>query len=342
MTEDRRKAPPPARHAPIEMAPEEFRRVGHLAVDRVAEILERIRRGPVTPGERPSAVRALLPGGPVPEHGAPAGDLIEEAADLLAAHSLWIGHPRFLGYITSSAAPIGALGDLLAAGANPNLGGWILSPIATEIESQTVRWIAELIGYPSDCGGLLVSGGNMANFVGFLAARRAAATGDIRARGLCEEPRFGLYVSEETHTWIEKAADLFGFGTDAIRWIPTDRLRRMDVGALEKRIVADSGEGVRPLLVAASAGTVGVGAIDPLPRIAEVCRRQNVWFHVDGAYGAPAAMLPEAPADLKGLGRADSVAVDPHKWLYSPLEAGCALVRDRHVLEDTFRFRPAY
>ena len=333
---------PAGRRAPFEMDPEEFRRAGYRAVDRVAEMLERIRREPVTRGESPSEVRAVLPQGPVPERGASAGELVEEAADLLAAHSLWIGHPRFLGFITSSAAPIGALADLLAAGANPNLGAFTLSPVATEIEAQTVRWIAELIGYPVPCGGLLVSGGNMANFVGFLAARRASATGEIRERGLAGEPAFGIYVSEETHTWIQKAADLFGFGTDAIRWIRTDRQRRMDVAALDRCLSGDRAAGVRPLLVVGTAGTVAVGAIDPLLEIAEVCRRHGIWFHVDGAYGAPAAMLPEAPADLRGLALADSLAVDPHKWLYSPLEAGCALVRDRRLLEEAFRFRPDY
>jgi glutamate/tyrosine decarboxylase-like PLP-dependent enzyme len=342
MPDDARFPPPRNRRAPIEMDPEEFRRVGYAAVDRVAELLSRIRQVPVTTGESPSEIRALLPRGPVPERGAGAQELVDEAARLLAEHSLWIGHPRFLGFITSSAAPIGALGDLLAAGANPNLGGFVLSPIATEIEAQTVRWIAELIGYPVPCGGLLVSGGNMANFVGFLAARRAAATGDIRTKGLAAEPRFGVYVSEETHTWIQKAADLFGFGTDAIRWIETDSQRRMKGDELERRIAADRKAGVRPLVVVGTAGSVSVGAIDPLPKIAEICRRHGVWFHVDGAYGAPAAMLPEAPEDLKGLSLADSVAVDPHKWLYSPLEAGCAIVRDRQLLEETFRYRPAY
>jgi glutamate/tyrosine decarboxylase-like PLP-dependent enzyme len=135
---------------------------------------------------------------------------------------------------------------------------------------------------------------------------------------------------------------LFGYGTDTIRWIPTDRSRRMDTAALERRIEEDAAAGLRPLLVVGTAGSVGVGAIDPLPEIAEICRRRKIWFHVDGAYGAPAAMLPEAPAELSAIALADSVAVDPHKWLYSPLEAGCALVRDRRILEETFRFQPAY
>src|SRR5262249_25650562 len=159
--------------------------------------------------------------------------LLEDTADLVISHSLFNGHPRFLGYITSSAAPIGALGDLLAAAINPNVGAWALSPMASEIEAQTVRWIAELLGYPADCGGPLVSGGNMANFVAFLAARKARAGWDIRSEGLRDRPPLAVYASSETHTWIQKATDLFGLGTQSIRWIPTGADHRLDVAALE-------------------------------------------------------------------------------------------------------------
>ncbi|HSK38732.1 MAG TPA: aminotransferase class V-fold PLP-dependent enzyme, partial [Arenibaculum sp.] len=250
--------------------------------------------------------------------------------------------PRFWGYITSSAAPIGALGDFLAATVNPNVGGWPLSPMATEIERQTVKWIAELIGYPSDCGGLLVSGGNMANFVGFLAARKARAGWDIRAHGTAGDSPLRVYASEETHTWSQKAADLFGLGTDSIRWIPTDGRLRLDTGKLLAQIKKDRQAGARPLLVVGTAGSVSSGAIDPLPEIASICRDHELWFHVDGAYGGVAAVLPEASADLRGLRLADSVAVDPHKWLYAPIEAGCTLVRNPAHLLDAFSYRPPY
>src|SRR2546421_566266 len=169
------------RLAPLEMEPEEFRRLGHALVDRIAAFLSEIRARPVTPGETPEQVRAALGEGHMPARGADAGALMERAATLLIDHSLYNGHPRFFGYITSSAAPIGALGDLLAAAVNPNVGGWELSPIASEIEAQAVRWIAELLGMPAGSGGLLGSGGNIANFVGFLPARRAPAPRDGRA-----------------------------------------------------------------------------------------------------------------------------------------------------------------
>jgi aromatic-L-amino-acid decarboxylase len=335
---------PDRRQAPIEMTAEEFRAAGHRLVDRIAELLESIPNRPVTPAESVQKVRAALGGGPIPEKGIGAQRLIEETVELLAEHSLLSGHPRFWGYIYSSAAPIGALGDFLAAAVNPNTGAWNLSPIASEIEAQTVRWIAELIGYPSDCGGLLVSGGNMANFVPFLAARQAKVDWGARARGLTAKDgkRLRVYCSAETHTWIQKACDLFGLGTEAIRWIPTDDELRMDLAILTKQIEEDRRNGDFPFLLIGAAGSVSTGAVDPLPRLAEIARQQNLWFHVDGAYGALAAALPEASADLRGLSLADSVAVDPHKWMYAPLEAGCALVRDRKLLPAAFSYHPLY
>jgi glutamate/tyrosine decarboxylase-like PLP-dependent enzyme len=269
---------------------------------------------------------------------------LEEAVDLLFNHSLFNGHPRFWGYIMGSAAPIGALADLLAAAVNPNLGGWPISPIASEIESQTVRWIAEMIGYPTNCGGLLMSGGNMANFVGFWAGRKAKAHWDVRSSGIMGDKRGQLrvYTSRETHTWIEKATDLSGLGTNAIRWIPTDKQLRMDTTALRGQIREDIKRGDLPFLLVGSAGTVSTGAIDPLPELADFCREHDLWLHVDGAYGGAAATLPDASPDLKGLSKADSVAIDPHKWLYAPLEAGCVLVRDPNMLRETFSYHPPY
>ncbi len=312
-------------------------------MERIADFHASLRQRPVTPGESPRAVRSALGGARLPAAGTPPAQLLDEAAELLLEHSLFNGHPRFWGYITSSASPIGALADLLAAALNPNVGGWDLSPMASEIEAQTIRWIADLIGYRPDCGGLLLSGGNMANFVGFLAARRAKASWDIRAQGLAGGGKpLAVYASRETHTWIQKAADVFGLGTDAIRWIATDADQRLDVRALEARIAADRDGGLHPFLVIGSAGTVSTGAIDPLPAIAEICRAHDLWLHVDGAYGAPAAALPEAPRELRALAEADSVALDPHKWLYSPLEAGCILVRNPQHLVDAFSYHPAY
>ena len=334
-----------ARRAPLAMDAAEFRALGHRLVDRVAALLESIPQRPVTRDESPSAVReALGLDGPLPESGTDAAALLDETADRLFDHSLFNAHPRFFGYITAPPAPIGILGDLLAAALNPNVGAWTLSPAATEIELQTVRWIAGLIGFPIDCGGLLVSGGNMANLVCLFAARAARAPWNVRERGIAGPGAGALcvYASTETHTWIQKAADLAGLGTTAIRWIPVDARLRMNVADLRRRIDEDAAAGDTPCIVVGTAGSVSTGAIDPLPEIAAICRERGVWFHVDGAYGGFAAAAPEAPDDLRALSGADSVAVDPHKWLYAPLEAGCALVRDAELLRAAFAYHPPY
>jgi glutamate/tyrosine decarboxylase-like PLP-dependent enzyme len=325
------------------MSRDDFRKIGHELVDRIAEHLATLPDRPVTPDESPSEVRRTLGSDDrLPDAGIDAGLALADATKLLFEHSLFNGHPRFFGYITSSPAPLGMLGDFLAAAANQNTGAWKLSPMATQIERQTVRWIAELIGFPADCGGLLVSVGNMANFVCFLAARTAKAGWDARKTGLRGAPELAVYASTETHTWIQKATDLFGLGTDAIRWIPVDDCQQMIPSALRRQIEEDRERGARPFLVVGTAGSVSTGAVDPLPQLAKICREFDLWFHVDGAYGALAARVPGAPDDLRGLSEADSVAVDPHKWLYAPLEAGCVLVRHAADLRNAFSYRPAY
>jgi len=332
-----------ARTAPLEMTDEHFRSLGHNMVDRIASFLASARGRAVTPAESAEKVRGALGATrTLPEEGAEAGDLLTRAADLLFDHSLLNGHPRFYGYITSSAAPIGMLAELLAAAVNANVGAWKLSPMATEIEAQVIRWLAQFIGYPEDCGGLLLSGGNMANLTCFLAARAAQAGWDVRKQGVAGGPPLRAYASTETHTWIQKAADLAGLGTEAIRWIGVDKQQRMDLAALEVQYRRDVEEGYRPFLVAGSAGTVSTGAVDPLPDVAAFCQERKLWYHVDGAYGAFASGVMGAPADLMGLSLADSVAVDPHKWLYAPLEAGCALVRNPAALRHAFSYHPPY
>ena len=334
-----------SRRAALAMDAATFRSLGHRLVDQVAGLLESVPLGPVTRDESPSAVReAISLTGPLPESGMDPALLLEQTAQLLFDHSLLNGHPRFFGYITAPPAPIGIFGDFLAAAINPNVGAWTLSPAATEIECQTVRWIASLIGYPVNCGGLLVSGGNMANFVCFIAARAAKADWNVREQGVSADSgrRLRVYGSIEMHTWIQKAADLSGLGTASIRWIAIDDKRRMDVSALRRQIDADIAQGDVPCLVVGTAGSVSTGVVDPLPEISALCKEYKVWFHVDGAYGGFAAAVPQAPDDLHELSQADSVAIDPHKWLYAPLEAGCALVRDPEMLRAAFAYHPPY
>ncbi|HSK11470.1 MAG TPA: aminotransferase class V-fold PLP-dependent enzyme [Vicinamibacterales bacterium] len=333
----------PRRDAPLAIPGDEFRRLGHLLVDSVAAFLDSVPDRPLTPAESPESVRALLDASrALPAEGSDAEALLASTSRLLFDHSLFNGHPRFFGYITSSPAPIGMLADLLAAAVNANVGAWRLSPMASEIEAQTIRWIAELSGYPRDCDGLLVSGGNMANIVGLLAARAGAGGGDIRRDGVGAGARLRVYASEETHTWIHKAADIAGLGTSAIRWISTDEAYRMDVAALRSAIEEDRRAGHLPMIVVATAGTISVGAVDPLAAIAAVCQEFGVWLHVDGAYGGFAAAVPGASPDLDALSRADSLALDPHKWLYAPLEAGCTLVRRPEALSKAFSYHPPY
>src|SRR5215470_7577835 len=207
------------RIAPLEIDREEFRKLGHDLVDKIAEFLDGLPQRPVTTGESPQEIRKLLVSDGLLERGLTPDELFSQTADLLFDHSLFNGHPRFWGYITSSAAPIGILAEMLAATVNPNVGAAILGPMASEIEAQTIRWIADLIGYPRTCGGILVSGGNMANFVGFLAACKAKANWDLKSDGMVAgERRLIAYVSKETHTWIDKAAELFGLGAKNVRW----------------------------------------------------------------------------------------------------------------------------
>ncbi|HEY0671278.1 MAG TPA: pyridoxal-dependent decarboxylase [Longimicrobiales bacterium] len=330
------------REAPLNIPPDDFRAIGHELVDTIADLFAHVGELPVAREQEPADIKALLPGG-LPQEGSEPGELLRDAARMLIDRSTFTSHPQFYGYINGSVAPIGALGDLLASAINPNVGGWSLSPVATEIEKQAVRWICELIGYPTNAGGLCVSGGNMANMVCFLAARVAQTGQEVRTHGLgVAAPQLTAYVSSETHTWIQKAADLFGLGTNAIRWIETDAQQRIDVGALRRRIADDIADGCQPFLVVGTAGTVSTGAIDPLPALRDVCDEFSLWLHVDGAYGALAAILDDASPDLKALSNADSVAVDPHKWLYVPFEAGCALVRDGDALINAFSYRPAY
>jgi glutamate/tyrosine decarboxylase-like PLP-dependent enzyme len=333
------------RNAPIEISPEEFRTIGYQLIDRLTNFMTELPDQPVTTDKTPAALRSLVGESSLPEYGQNPSDLLNRAADLLFNNSTQLGHPRFWGYISGTPAPIGGLADLLAAVVNPNVGGWMLAPIATEIENQTIRWLGELVGYGSNCSGVMVSGGNMANFVPFLAARQAKAPWSLREDGLLagEGKALRIYTSNQTHTWVQKAADLFGLGTETIRWIPTDDRLRMDTGVLRQQIEADLLDGDVPFIVIGTAGSTGVGAIDPLPEIAAIAQEYDLWFHVDGAYGAAAAVLgDDAPPEFAALSQADSIALDPHKWLYVPLEAGAVLVRDGKHLVDTFAYHPEY
>jgi len=335
--------PPSGRQSPLDVSPEQFRSLGHGLIDRIADLLGSMRQRKVTAGLSVSEIRRLVQASAeMPLGGSNPEAVVAHMAELLIRHSLYNGHPKFLGYVTASPAPIGMLADLLAAAVNPNVGAWALSPVATEIEAQTLRWIAELLGYPPDCSGVLVSGGNVANYVGIYTALRSVFPRDSAARTPERMARATLYASRETHTWIEKTVDMFGFPPDALRSIRVDSSQRLVVEDLKARLSEDLKDNRIPVAVVGTAGTVSTGAVDPLPAMAGFCREHNVWFHVDGAYGGFAVLDKSAPEDIRGLSQADSVAVDPHKWLYAPLEAGCALVRDPEKHRAAYSYHPPY
>ena len=332
-----------SRDIPIEMDKNEFKKIGHQLIDSIAEFFDTIANRPVTTGETPKQLQSILGNNSLPEAGSPPSEIFENATTLLFEHSLLNGHPKFFGYITSAPAPAGVLAELLAAAVNPNVGANILSPIATEIEKQTVKWLARFIGVDESYGGLLVSGGNMANFTAFLAARTEKGPKSIKEEGIANSSqKMTVYCAQTTHTWIEKAVILFGLGTNAIRWISTDAANIMDNTALENSIKKDKENGCHPLMVIGTAGDVSTGAVDDLKGIAAICKKYDLWFHVDGAYGIPAAVLPELKTLFSGIEEADSIALDPHKWLYSPLEAGCTLVKDPNHLIAAYSSHPVY
>jgi glutamate/tyrosine decarboxylase-like PLP-dependent enzyme len=331
------------RESPAELSAADFRTIGHQLVDDIAKFLETIESRAVAPPLGPHDIRALIGAArSVPDRGRDAKGIVEDMAQILFAHSTLNGHPRFFGYITASAAPIGALADLVATSVNPNGGAWALSPVATELERQVVRWVAELIGFTPNAGGLLVSGGNVANMVCLITGTRAKAGWDMRARGVAGAKRLIVYASSEVHTWLQKGADICGFGVDSFHPVDVDSIGAMRIESLREQITEDRRNGFEPAVVIGTAGSVSTGAIDPLREIAALCREESLWFHVDGAYGAPAAMLDDGPAELRAIESADSVAIDPHKWLYAPLEAGCALVRNPRALHNAFAFHPPY
>ena len=331
------------RKTPIEISNQNFKEIGYQLIDEIADFINTIEEKPVTTGESPKQIQDLLGNVSLPENGTSASELLSKTSDLLLNHSLLNGHPKFMGYITSSPAPMGMLADLLAAAVNSNVGAEILSPVATQIEKQTIQWLSEFIGVSTSWGGIMVSGGNMANFTAFLAARTAKAPNNFKEDGILNtDKRLMVYCSKTTHTWIDKAAILFGLGTKSVSWIQTDSENKMDNDALEQQIKDDLSVGHKPFMVVGTAGDVSTGTVDDLKKIASICKSYDLWFHIDGAYGIPAAVIPKYKSLFEGIKEADSIALDPHKWLYSPLEAGCTLVKDPKHLTDAFSSHPEY
>ena len=319
----------------LDWEPKRAREIGEAALDIWEELLERLRDLPVSRYEGVDAVREAV-ALDIPEEPMPLEDLVDHLRDVVLERSMYPGHPGFMAYITGAGTIPGAAADLLAAALNPNLWGWRLSPAASEIEYHLLRWFARRFGMPEGAGGILVSGGAMACFVGLKLARDRTTGWDVRSEGLLAGPPLRIYASEETHSVNFRAADMLGLGRDAVRSLPVDDGFRLRVDPLRKAIERDRSEGLRPIAVVGSAGTVATGAIDPLDEIAEVAAENGLWFHVDGAYGGPGVLAEELRPLYRGIERADSIAFDPHKWLYTPHSGGCILVRDFEHLPASF------
>jgi aromatic-L-amino-acid decarboxylase len=327
------------KNSTFDLSPDEIRRLGYAATDAVADARAQLTSRPVF--GKVGADAALFDE-PAPEEGQPIEKTLAFAREHILPFPMGNSHPRFYGFINATADPVGIAADYLAASMNPNC--WGGDHAAIHVEHRVMRWLADFLGYPGTAEGILVSGGSMANFTALAAARRAMTPGNVREDGLAGEgrPRLTVYASDQVHHCVDKAVDLLGIGTRQLRKIETDERFRIRMDLLEEAVAADRRAGLTPAIVVGNAGTVNTGAIDPLEEIADFCRRESLWFHVDGAYGAMARLSPKLAPLLSGMERADSIAADPHKWLYVPYEAGATLVREPGRLSAAFRKFPEY
>ena len=314
---------------------------GGRVVGLWGELLEGLRSMPVGGRATAAEVRAAVTRD-VPDEPLAIDELVASLRTIAFEHSTYTGHPGFMAYISGAGTIPGAAADLLAAALNQNVGGWRLSPAATEIELHLGRWFARRLGLPDTAGGYVTSGGAMAAFVALKAARDARAGWSIREMGARAGPPLTFYASSQVHDVNTRAADMLGLGRDAVRSVACTDDLTMNVDVLRSTIASDIRNGYKPVAVVATAGTVSTGAIDPLDAIADVCVDHGLWLHVDGAYGGVAALTDALRPLFRGIERADSVALDPHKWLYTPHSGGVIVVRDMQSLADAFAIEPSY
>ena len=327
---------------------EEHRRVGSEVTDWIATYLTSLREAPVFQPVPTDAAAAML-GAPVPETGEPFDAILERFEREIGAYPFGNGHPRFSAWVNSPPAPIGIYAQALASAMNPSVAGG--NHAAVWVERQVIEWFKSIFGFPRDSMGLLVSGSSAAAITGLAVARHAAATRlgwDMRRDGVHIVSKSGspvrmlVYEGAEAHSCHQKAVELLGIGSANIRVVPSDDALRMRPEALDAMLADDIAAGALPIAVVASTGTVNTGAIDPLDAIADVCARHGVWVHVDGGYGAPAILTSEYRSQLAAIGRADSVGIDAHKWMYVPVDAGMVLIRSAKLMRDTFSLVPPY
>jgi aromatic-L-amino-acid decarboxylase len=317
----------------------DIRALGHRMLDDMFDHIATIRERPVWQ-PIPDAVRAQFRE-PLPRQPSELGEVYCTFSDFIAPYATGNLHPGFMGWVHGGGSAVGMLAEMLAAGLNANLGGRDHVPI--EVERQIVEWTREMFGFPAGASGIFVTGTSMANLMAVLVARRAALGRDVRQHGIGKAgARLTAYTSKAAHGCITKAMDIAGFGSDALRCIAVDRSHRIDVAALREEIARDRANGLKPFLVVGSAGTVDIGAIDDLSALAALCRDENLWFHVDGAFGALGILSSRVAPRLAGIGEAFSIALDFHKWGQVPYDAGFLMVRDGERHRDAFAAPAAY
>lgn len=320
------------RDNPLELDPETMRRMGHRVVDLLVDRIAGLDKAPAWRGGDRATLRAEV-GETPPDEPADFDALVAHLVDHVMPFAGAVDHPRFFAFIPSCPTWPGLLGDFLARGHSLFQGTWLESAGPSTLELLVLDWFKQWIGYPPSAAGLLTSGGSAANLDALVCARSALLGPD-------DDPV--IYMSTEAHSSMERAASIVGFRPDQVRRVPTHDGYRLRVAALETAIAADRAAGRRPFLVVANGGATSTGAVDPLRVLAKHTRAQDMWLHVDAAYGGFAVLTERGRRLLDGLGEADSVTLDPHKWLYQPFEAGCLLVREGHRLPDAFHIMPDY
>lgn len=317
----------------LELSAEEMRRLGYRVIDLLVEHYATLGSQRVGAKADPGDLFARIPATP-PEEGAGWEPALDFLRTEILPNTLHVNHPRFFAFVPGPGNFVGAMADALASGFNVFAGTWMGGSGAAAIETVVVDWLRRACGLPESARGLFVSGGTMANLTALAAARQALLKGDLQAAA--------AYCSDQVHSSVEKSLRVIGLPDAQIRRLPCDAAGRLPAAALAAAVERDCRAGLRPFCVIATAGTTNTGAVDPLPAIAHVARQHNLWFHVDGAYGAAAVLCERGRAGLAGLELADSLSLDPHKWLFQPFEAGCVLVRDGALLKRAFALHPEY
>ncbi|MFN8620579.1 MAG: pyridoxal-dependent decarboxylase [Chloroflexota bacterium] len=323
-----------------DMPSEVFRAAAHAMADRMADYLRDVEGRAVLPAVRPGELSAAL-GGPVPAAPVPLDAILADVDALVTPNVTHWQHPGFFAYFPSSASGPGILGEMLMSTLVANAMLWRTSPVATELEGVVVGWLRDALGLPAAFDGLLTDTASTSSLTA-LAAARQAATGDAAAAGIAGTAPLRIYASTEAHSSIEKAAMTLGIGRAGVRRIATDGALAMDVAALEAAIAEDRAAGWRPAAIVATIGTTSSTAIDPVDAIADVAAREGLWLHVDAAYAGVVALIPERRAPFQGWQRADSIVVNPHKWLFTPLDCSLLLSRRLPVVRDAFSLVPEY